>query len=48
MAIDNGYDAKVVDGATNFQKKESDDVNGVMQSHDNPNPVTYPLNCVDL
>jgi len=48
MAIDNGYDGEVVDGATNFQKKERDDVDGVMQSRDNPNPVTYPLNCVDL
>jgi len=48
MAIDNGYDAEVVDGATNFQKKERDDVDGVMQSRDNPNPVTNPLNCVDL
>jgi len=48
MAIDNGYDGEVVDGATNFQKKERDDVDGVKQSRDNPNPVTYPLNCVAL
>jgi len=26
------------------EKKERDDVDGVMQSRDNPNPVTYPLN----
>jgi len=30
------------------EKKERDDFDGVMQSRDNPNPVTYPLNCVDL
>jgi len=30
MAIDNGYDGEVVDGATNFQKKERDDVDGLM------------------
>jgi len=48
MAIDNGYDGEVVDGATNFQKMERDDVDGVMQSCGNSNPVTYPLNSVDL
>jgi len=47
MAIANEYDGEVVDGAKNFQKMEGDDVDGVMQSRDNPNPVTYPPNCVD-
>jgi len=23
-------------------------VNSMMQSHDNPNPVTFPLNCLAL
>jgi len=48
MAIDNGYDGEVVDGAMNCQTNERDGVDGVMQSCDNPNPVTYPLNWVDL
>jgi len=48
MAIDNGCDGEVVNGATNFQKNERDEVDGMMQSRDNPNPVTYRLNCVDL
>jgi len=42
MAIDNRYD-EVVDGATNFQKKEM----RWWLSRDNPNPVTYPPHCVD-
>ena len=30
------------------QRRFFDLVDGVMQGRDNPNPVTYPLNCVAL
>jgi len=48
MANNNVYDGEVVDGATNFQKKDRDDVDGMMQRRDDPNPVTCPLNRMDV